>query len=97
MMYSFKDCCDILERIYNEDIDVCFGFICGMGESDEGFIILVFRLKELNFYFIFVNFLFVVEGIFFGKYNYLIFIKCLKIMVMLCFVFFFKELRLSVG
>ncbi|OTG59048.1 biotin synthase BioB [Streptococcus agalactiae] len=95
--HSFKDRCDTLERIHNEDIDVCSGFICGMGESDEGLITLAFRLKELNPYSIPVNFLLAVEGTPLGKYNYLTPIKCLKIMAMLRFVFPFKELRLSAG
>lgn len=95
--HNYDDRCATLERVNEHQIDVCSGFICGMGETDEELVELAFDLKSRNPFSIPVNFLLAIEGTPLEGKNELTPLKCLKIMTMMRFIFPNKELRLSAG
>ncbi len=86
-----------MEKVHDHQINVCSGFICGMGETDEELVELAFDLKRRNPFSIPVNFLLAIDGTPLAGKNELTPLKCLKIMVMMRFIFPNKELRLSAG
>ena len=95
--HNYDDRCATLEKVHDHQINVCSGFICGMGETDEELVELAFDLKRRNPFSIPVNFLLAIDGTPLAGKNELTPLKCLKIMVMMRFIFPNKELRLSAG
>ncbi|KRL01147.1 biotin synthase BioB [Liquorilactobacillus capillatus] len=95
--HNYDDRCETLKRVNAHQIDVCSGFICGMGETDSELVELAFDLKDRKPFSIPVNFLLAIEGTPLAGKNELTPLKCLKIMTMMRFIFPRKELRLSAG
>ncbi|HFM7464731.1 TPA: biotin synthase BioB, partial [Enterococcus faecium] len=95
--HSYDDRLNTLKKIKAFDINICSGFICGMGETDTQLVDLAFELKEQEPFSIPVNFLLPIKGTKLEKYNELTPIKCLKILIMLRLLFPKTEIRISAG
>lgn len=95
--HTFDDRLNTLKKLKQSHINICSGFICGMGESDEELVDLAFELREQNPYSIPINFLLPIEGTPLEDRYDLTPLKCLKILTMLRLVFPQSELRVSAG
>lgn len=95
--HSYDDRLDTLKKIKAYDINICSGFICGMGETNEQLVDLAFELKKQNPFSIPINFLLPIEGTKLENYNELTPMKCLKILIMLRLLFPKTEIRISAG
>ncbi|MEG0810395.1 MAG: biotin synthase BioB [Lactococcus sp.] len=95
--HSYEDRLRTLKYLNLQGIDICSGFICGMGETDKQLVDLAFDLKSQNPYSVPVNFLLPIQGTKLADKNELSEMKCLKILIMLRLLFPTTELRISAG
>lgn len=95
--HTYEDRMDTLKQLQEYQVNICSGFICGMGETNEQLVDLAFELKEQHPYSVPVNFLLAIEGTKLENTNELTPLKCLKIVSMLRLVFPETELRISAG
>lgn len=86
-----------LKKLREFELDVCSGFICGMGETNQQLVELAFELKEQGPFSIPINFLLPIAGTDFEGKNQLTPLKCLKILTMMRLLFPDTELRVSAG
>lgn len=95
--HSYDDRLETLNKLRQHEMNICSGFICGMGETDEQLVDLAFDLKDQEPYSVPVNFLLPIAGTMFEEHNELTPMKCLKILTMLRLLFPTTELRVSAG
>ncbi|MGO3602300.1 MAG: biotin synthase BioB, partial [Enterococcus malodoratus] len=95
--HSYDDRLNTLKKLREHELNICSGFICGMGETNEQLVDLAFELKEQQPYSVPINFLLPIEGTALEKQQPLTPLKCLKILTMLRMVFPETELRVSAG
>ena len=95
--HSYDDRLETLNKLRQHEMNICSGFICGMGETDEQLVDLAFDLKDQEPYSVPVNFLLPIAGTMFEEHNELTPMKCLKILTMLRLLFPATELRVSAG
>lgn len=95
--HSYDDRIETLHHLKEQGVNICSGFICGMGETNEQLVDLAFDLKKESPFSIPVNFLLPIKGTKLAQYNNLDSIKCLKILTMLRLLFPETELRISAG
>lgn len=95
--HSYEDRVQTLARLNQENVHICSGFICGMGETNEQLVDLAFDLKQKRPYSIPINFLLAIEGTKLADLAELTPLKCLKILIMMRYLFPTSELRISAG
>ncbi|MBM7708468.1 biotin synthase BioB [Enterococcus lemanii] len=95
--HTYEDRVATLEHLNKEQMNICSGFICGMGETDEQLVALAFELDRLKPYSLPINFLLPIEGTKLAQQNELTPMKCLKILTMMRLLFPKTELRISAG
>ncbi|URZ87597.1 biotin synthase BioB [Floricoccus penangensis] len=95
--HSYQDRIDTLDRLNEDDVNICSGFICGMGETDEQLVEMAFDLKEKNPYSVPMNFLLPIDGTKLEGRHELTPLRCLKVVTMIRYLFPRTEIRISAG
>jgi biotin synthase len=95
--HTYADRVATLDTLNAENVHICSGFICGMGETNAQLIDLAFELKTKQPYSIPINFLLPIKGTKLAEMAELTPLRCLKILAMMRFVFPASELRISAG
>lgn len=95
--HSYQDRKQTLAYLKNQGVNSCSGFICGLGETNQELVELAFDLKNQQPFSVPVNFLIPIKGTKLEEQWTLNPLKCLKILMMMRFIFPNTELRASAG
>ncbi|MBS7578165.1 biotin synthase BioB [Enterococcus sp. MMGLQ5-2] len=95
--HSYQERKQTLESLKKQGVNSCSGFICGLGETNEELVDLAFDLKQLLPFSVPINFLIPIQGTKLANQWELEPLKCLKILMMMRFIFPNTELRASAG
>lgn len=95
--HTYSDRKDTVDKAKTGGLSACSGLICGMGESDEELVDVVFALKEIGSDSIPVNFLLSFDGTPLAGRNELTPQRCLKILAMVRLVCPDREVRMAAG